>query len=89
MRRFVGHVTPEEKDSILRLFERKNGLSELIKIIPVENNDLYEKVVVDFSSTNMKFQQWWEEMAQKYGWESVDGGSWEIDFQTCEVFLNV
>ncbi len=26
-------------------------------------------------------------MGQKYQWESVDGGNWEIDFETCEIYL--
>ena len=26
-------------------------------------------------------------MAGKYQWESADGGNWEINFDTCEIFL--
>jgi CXXX repeat modification system protein len=36
----------------------------------------------------MKFQKWWSDMAQKYGWESAEGGNWEIDFDTCDIYLN-
>ena len=37
--------------------------------------------------TSTKFQTWWTRMSQKYQWESRDGGNWEINFDTCEVFL--
>lgn len=88
MRTKVGKVTEEERNQILSLFERKNGLQELAKILTADNQELYEKVVTDLGATNMKFQKWWSDMAIKYGWESVDGGNWEIDFETCEIYLN-
>lgn len=87
MRKQIGIVTPDERDVIQRLFERKNGLKELAQIITVDNTGLYEKLVMDIGDTATKFQQWWDEMATKYSWESTNGGSWEIDFDTCEVFL--
>ena len=37
--------------------------------------------------TSTKFQQWWDSMSQKYDWESTDGGNWEIDFETCDIYL--
>ena len=37
--------------------------------------------------TGTKFQGWWDRMAQKYQWESVENGNWEINFDTCEIFL--
>ena len=83
----VGQVTPEEKDEILQLFERRNGLNELAKILTADNSDLYEKLVKDFSETGAKFQSWWDRMSTKYQWEGIDGGHWEINFDTCEIFL--
>lgn len=38
--------------------------------------------------TQGKFQQWWNDMSAKYNWESSENGNWEIDFETCEIFLN-
>ena len=32
-RKLVGQVTPEERDEIQALFERRNGLNELAKIL--------------------------------------------------------
>lgn len=86
-KKVVGLVSPEEKDEIQALFERRNGLNELAKIVSADNTELYEKLVKDMGETATKFQQWWDRMSQKYQWESADGGNWEIDFETCEILL--
>ncbi len=86
-RKLVGQVTVEEKNEIQTLFERRNGLSELAKILTPDNAELYEKLVNDMGETTTKFQRWWDEKAQKYGWESADNGNWEINFETCEIVL--
>ena len=86
-RKKVGQVTPEECNEIQTLFERRNGLNELAKILTNDNTELYEKLVRDMGETSTKFQNWWDRMAQKYHWESSDNGKWEINFDTCEIFL--
>lgn len=83
----IGKVTPEEKNEILTLFERRNGLNELAKILTADNAELYERLVKDMGETGSKFQDWWNRMAEKYQWESVEGGNWEINFDTCEILL--
>ena len=88
-RKLVGQVTPEERNEIQTLFERRNGLNELAKILTADNNELYEKLVKDLGETNTKYQGWWNRMANKYQWESTNDGNWEINFDTCKVFLNV
>ena len=87
MKKKVGQVTPEEKDEIQQLFERRNGLSELAKILNADNTELYEKLVKDMGETGTKFQGWWDRMAQKYQWESAPNGKWEINFETNEIYL--
>ena len=77
-RKVVGQVLPEERDEIKRLFERRNGLEELARIVTADNNDLYEKVVKDLGETKVNFQSWWDRMSTKYQWESSAGGHWEI-----------
>ncbi|MBP3788048.1 MAG: CXXX repeat peptide modification system protein [Prevotella sp.] len=89
IRKTVGQVTPEERDEIQSIFERRNGLIELAKIVDAKNNELYEKLVNDMGETGTRFQQWWDEKANKYGWESHPNGNWEINFQTCEIILVV
>lgn len=89
IRKVVGQVSLEERAEIQALFERKNGLAELAKIVTADNADLYEKLVKDMGETGTKFQQWWDEKARQYGWESHPKGNWEINFQTCEITLVV
>ena len=86
-KKLVGQVTPEERTEILTLFERRNGLNELAKILTAKDVELYEKLVKDLGETETKFQSWWDSMSQKYQWESAANGNWEINFETCEIFL--
>lgn len=87
MKKLVGKVTVEEKDEILSLYERRNSLTELAGSLTVDNDELYEKIVKDLGETGTKFQNWWDRKAEKYQWERVEGGNWEIDFSTCEINL--
>lgn len=87
IRKVVGQVTIEERNEIQQLFERRNGLNELAKILTAENHELYEKLVKDMGETGTKFQSWWDHMGEKYQWESIEGGNWEINFDTCEIYL--
>ena len=86
-RKIVGKVTEEEKREIQRLYERKNGLKELAALLTPENPELYEKLVADIGNTHSRFQSWWNTMSNKYQWESIEGGNWEIDFDTCTIYL--
>lgn len=88
MTHVVGSVTPKERDEIQQLFERRNGLNELAKILTPNNEELYEKLVKDMGETSSKFQGWWDRMAEKYQWPGEENGHWEINFQTCEIILN-
>ena len=87
IRKVVGQVTIEERNEIQQLFERRNGLNELAKILTADNHELYEKLVKDMGETGTKFQSWWNRMGEKYQWESIDGGNWEINFDTCKIYL--
>ncbi len=88
-KKIVGNVSVEERDEIKRLFERRNGLNELARILTADNSELYEKLVKDMGETGAKFQDWWERMARKYQWETVENGNWEINFDSCDIFLVV
>ncbi|MDE6297297.1 MAG: CXXX repeat peptide modification system protein [Muribaculaceae bacterium] len=87
MKKEIGRVTETERDEIQALFERRNGLNELARILTAENADLYEKLVKDLGETGTRFQNWWDNMAAKYQWESVPDGHWEIDFNDCAIYL--
>lgn len=87
MKKEVGRVTAQERDEIQALFERRNGLTELAKILTADNAELYERLVCDLGETSTKFQQWWNRMGDKYQWESAENDNWEIDFNECKIFL--
>lgn len=87
MKKVIGKVTEQERNEIQALFERRNGLSELAKILTADNAELYERLVKDMGETGTKFQNWWDSMAQKYQWESAENGHWEINFDSCEIIL--
>lgn len=87
MKKEVGRVTELERDEIQRIFERRNGLNELAKILTPDNTDLYEKLVKDMGETGSRFQSWWDTMVKKYQWESAQDGHWEIDFEKCVIYL--
>lgn len=88
MKKKIGSVTEKEKNEIQTLFERKNGLAELAKIIDGKNDALYQRLVKDMGENSILFQKWWDEKAQKYGWKGSTNGHWEINFETNEIFLN-
>ncbi|MBR4156930.1 MAG: CXXX repeat peptide modification system protein [Bacteroidales bacterium] len=87
MKKLIGKVTEEEKKEIQTLFERRNGLNELAKILTADNELLYEKLVKDIGETSLKFQGWWDRMAKQYNWERAENGNWEIDFESCDIYL--
>lgn len=87
MKKTIGCVTEMERDEIQKLFERRNGLNELAKILSADNTELYERLVKDMGETGSKFQNWWDRMSTKYQWESHEDGHWEINFETCEIVL--
>ena len=62
-------------------------MNELAKNLTADNTELYERLIKDLGETSIKFQKWWNQMSEKYQWESIDGGNWEIDFDTCEIYL--
>ena len=92
-RRMVGKVSYKERDEILSLFERKTGLNELILSLVdsddevLRNHHFYEKIVADMGKTTTNFQQWWDSKAKQYHWENIKGHVWEIDFDSCQIFL--
>lgn len=88
MKKIIGKVTAEECAVISNLFNRRNGLAELARVLTADDKKLYEQLINDMAETGTKFTQWWDEMAKKYNWERQQGARWEIDFETCEITLS-
>lgn len=53
-----------------------------------KRSELYERVVEDMGQTLIDYQAWFEAKSKQYGWKSVPGGKWMINFETCEVSLS-
>jgi len=89
----VGRVTPEERDEIRALFERKNGLTELARALggmnrqELDDSALYDRLVRDMATVVSRLQEWWNAKSTRYGWESRPGHSWRIDFETCGIHV--
>ncbi|MDR3565426.1 MAG: CXXX repeat peptide modification system protein [Negativicutes bacterium] len=92
-RRKIGSVSPDERDEIKRLYERKNALAELFRSLvgmpdsETANSGVYERLVKDMGETSTQFQDWWDDKSAKYNWENLRGYSWEIDFRTGDIYL--
>lgn len=87
MKKAIWQVTASERDEILSLYERQNGLNELAKILTSDNTELYERLVKDLGETSTRASEWWSTLSNKYNWESADNGNWEIDFNDCTIYL--
>ena len=69
-----------ENHALDKKLKQEHGLS-----VYVEKDGF--RMVLDMGETGLKFQNWWDRMGEKYQWESIEGGNWEIDFDTCNIYL--
>ncbi len=83
--KIVGSLTEEECNEIQDLFEKKNAYENLIKIIDVDEKNIYEKLIKEYSRTLSDFNKWWKDYSRIYKWE---GQNWVIDFENKRVLSN-
>ncbi len=89
----VGTVTEEEKNELLILFERKIGIEELAAtlendLLSTEKKEIMQdKMISELGKVTLNLQAWWDKMYEKYKWKSIEEYVWNIDFETCEIFL--
>ncbi len=94
MRTMIGKVTEEEKNEILCLYERKLGIEELTATLESDlltkegKENLQDKMLSELGKTQLKLQAWWDDMYEKYQWEQAEGHQWNIDFETCNIYLS-
>lgn len=90
-KKLIAKISESERDEIRSLFERKGSLIELFKTFDGEENEqsnkLFNKVVNELSITNRAYNDWFASKAKEHNWEDIPGKSWQIDFETCDVFL--
>lgn len=83
----IGKVSKEERDEIKSIHMRRSALLDLSQILTAEKSELYEKLVKDLSETNVRFHEWWVSKVKEHNWERSEKSRWQIDFNTCEIFL--
>jgi len=86
MKKYLGRVSESDRNIIYALHKHINSLTELMLILPPDEN-LFQTAQTDLVNTQNKYNNWWNEMSTKYQWESSENGNWEINFDTCEIFL--
>lgn len=87
MKKIVGQITAEECQAIQALFNRRNALSDVSKVINASNDALYQRLIADIAENEKNFHEWWAATAEKYQWELTETGHWEIDFATYHIYL--
>lgn len=86
-RKLLGVLTEDEVNVIIRIYQRGTALQELIGITPIENDILYDKILADFQNTRKRMADWWTSTASAHNWTYEPTNSWNVDFETREVFL--
>lgn len=78
----VWELTDEKCNEIQDLFEKRLALENLIKIVDVNNYELYDKIIKDYGRVLREFQEWWNLNSKEYNW---NGENWYVDFQKKQV----
>ena len=78
----VWELADDECNEIQNLFEKKISLENLIKIIDLNNKELYDKVIKDYGKALREFQAWWDINSKEHNWE---GANWYVNFQKKQV----
>jgi CXXX repeat modification system protein len=82
----IWQLTDEELKEIEDLFEKKNAYENLVKIVDVDNEKIYQKLISEYTKTINEFNNWWKHYSKKYNWE---GKNWFIDFQNKQVLSSM
>jgi CXXX repeat modification system protein len=83
--KLIWQLTDEECKEIEDLFEKKNAYENLVKIVDVDNEKIYQKLISEYTKTINEFSNWWKHYSKKYNWE---GKNWFIDFENKQVLGN-
>ncbi len=81
-KKVIWELSEPDFERIENLYEKRLALENLSKIVPADNEKLYNKLITDYGRTMREYQNWWNEMSTKYNWE---GNNWQVNFLTKEV----
>jgi len=82
MNKVIWTLTEDETKEIEDLYEKKAALENLIKIVDVDNERLYQRMIDDYTQTMTVFNAWWRDTSRQHGWE---GENWSVDFVTGDI----
>ena len=73
-----------EKEKFYDLFEKRNALINLEKIID-SSNVLYRRIRINLIETTKAEERWWNEIAEKYNLK-LENEKWIINFKDNTLF---
>ena len=73
-----------EKEKFYDLFEKRNALINLEKIID-SSNVLYRRLRINLIETTKAEERWWNEIAEKYNLQ-LENEKWIINFKDNTLF---
>ena len=74
-----------EKEKFYDLFEKRNALINLEKIID-SSNVLYRRLRINLIETTKAEERWWNEIAEKYNLK-LENEKWIINFKDNTLFI--
>lgn len=85
VRKVIDILTESEKEEILELYEKKQAMENLSKIISKENDPLlFQTLKSDYLELVADYTAWWNQQSEKKGWEK---GHLFVDFHSNEVIM--
>jgi CXXX repeat modification system protein len=87
-------VTNDEKDTIQELFERLNSLNSMTgtladSVLSIDQeNWLYKKLMDDSVKTRIAYNNWWQDICEKYNLDSNLQNLYSVDFQKLCIYQN-
>ncbi len=85
MSKMIGMIEPAEKAELNDIYEKRQALQNLLLIIEKSDTpSLFEQVENEIRELAGVYDQWWDKIDRKYGWEK---GQVIINFATGEVSM--
>lgn len=86
MRKVIAILTESEKEEILELYEKKQAMENLHKIISMEKDPLlFQTLERDYLELIADYNAWWNQQSDKKVWEK---GHLFVDFYSREVVMD-
>lgn len=87
--RILDKISKHGAKKIEILNEKKCTLKKMIKINVVIRTEVYIRCKKKCKEISDKYQCYWSDTTEKYGWEIVEGEIFNINFLTYDIFADV